>query len=193
MLETTHACTIDPSPNGVWPWIVQMGYYRAGWYTDPDWWDYWPDRYLRWVSREEAENTGNAHRDAPSADRILPELQNLAAGDVILDGPPGTAYFTVAALEPHRLLALHSTAHLRFLFPAEVRENPRWGIAGEFSWAFVLREMEGGKTRLILRTRGNAAPPLYRYFVAAFLPLADWALARKMLRGIKRRAEGQLT
>lgn len=90
-----------------------------------------------------------------------------------------------------RLLALHSTTHLRFLFPGVVRENPRTEIAGEFSWAFVLSETEVGKTRLILRTRGNAAPPTYRYFVAAFLLLDDGAPARKIMHGIKLRAERQ--
>jgi hypothetical protein len=30
---TNHAITIDADPEAVWPWLVQMGWHRAGWYT----------------------------------------------------------------------------------------------------------------------------------------------------------------
>jgi hypothetical protein len=166
-----------------------MGYYRGGWYTDTDWWDYLPDRFLRYLVREEADKSGYAHRDEPSANRIMPEYQHLKVGDVILDGPPGTACFTVAALEPNRLLALHSTTHVRFLFPKTIRDNPKLGIGGEFTWVFILKETKDSHTRLILRTRANVQPWLYRLFLDALLPLADLALARKMFTGIKQRAE----
>ena len=53
-VQTTHAITIDAGPERVWPWLVQMGYHRAGWYTYP-----WVDRYL-W------------HIENPSADEIIP-------------------------------------------------------------------------------------------------------------------------
>jgi hypothetical protein len=89
------------------------------------------------ITHTEIEQAGSLHHTIPSADRIIPELQHLEVGDIILDGPPGTAYFTIAALEPKQLLALHSTSHLRFLFPKSVRDNPRAGISGEFSWAFI--------------------------------------------------------
>jgi hypothetical protein len=29
----TRAITIDAPPEAVWPWLVQLGYRRAGWYT----------------------------------------------------------------------------------------------------------------------------------------------------------------
>jgi hypothetical protein len=189
MLETTHAITIGSTPEEVWPWIVQMGYYRGGWYTDRAWWDYWSDRYLRHLVREEAERSGYGHRDEPSADRILEGFQQLEPGEIILDGPPDTAFFVVRAVEPYRLLALHSTSHLSMLFPKSVRENPEYEIGGEFSWAFILRKAEPGHTRLILRTRANIHPWLYRVLVDALIPFADWMMAKKMLTGIKIRAE----
>ncbi|MEN6411030.1 MAG: hypothetical protein ABFD44_15105 [Anaerolineaceae bacterium] len=189
MVETTHAITIRTRPERVWQWIVQMGYYRGGWYTDTEWWDYLPDRYFRLLVREETRQSGYHHRDEPSASRILPEYQDLKVGDVILDGPPGTTFFTVAALETNRLLALYSTTHPCYLFPRSIRENPKLGIAGEFCWNFILQEIDDGHTRLILRTRLNVQPMLFRVFADAFLPMVDWALARKMLTGIKKRAE----
>ena len=189
MLETTHAITIRAAAADVWPWLVQMGYYRGGWYTDTDWWDYLPDRFLRSLVRKESTRSGYVHRDAPSATQIMPEFQQLAVGDVILDGPPGTAYFVVTAQAPQRLLALRSTTHLRFVFPRAIRDNPRAGIGGEFSWVFLLREADENSTRLVLRMRGNAQPWWYRVVVYTFIPIADLVLARKMLRGIKQRAE----
>lgn len=189
MLTTTHAVTIRAAPEQVWPWVVQLGYYRGGWYTDTGWWDYLADRYLRSLVRAEVAQSGVGHRDEPTADRIVPEYQNLKVGDVILDGPPGTAYFTVAALEPNRALALYSDTHARYLFPPSIRDDPRWGIGGEFSWVFVLQATERHHTRLFLRTRANARPWLYRAFMSVFLPVIDGLMARKMLTGIQRQVE----
>ena len=67
---TDHAVTIDAPPDCVWPWLVQMGWGRGGWYT------------ARWVDRLLFPANG------PSADRIIPELQHLRVGDFIPDGPP---------------------------------------------------------------------------------------------------------
>jgi hypothetical protein len=58
MLETTHAITIHAPRAAIWPWLVQMGYQRAGWYTDS--WYQLVDRYLFREKRP------------PSADQILP-------------------------------------------------------------------------------------------------------------------------
>jgi hypothetical protein len=130
------------------------------------------------------------HREVPSVEKIVPELQNLNVGDTILDGPPGTAFFTVRLMEPDRALVLYSDSHLRFMVPRSIRENPRYGIYGEFSWAFILEEKDGRDTRLILRTRSNYGPRLYRALTTPLILVGGEILtARKMLRGIKRRAE----
>ena len=57
--STTRAITVAAPPEEVWPWLVQIGFDRAGWYS------------YDWI-----DNDGR-----PSADRILPELQALAVGD----------------------------------------------------------------------------------------------------------------
>jgi hypothetical protein len=89
---TNHATTIDAPPEYVWPWLVQMGWHRAGWYTAR-----WVDKLLfplNW----------------PSANRIIPELQHIQLGDFIPDGAPETKTgLIVEALEPGRAMALHST------------------------------------------------------------------------------------
>jgi hypothetical protein len=33
MMITTHTITIDTPPEGIWPWLVQMGWHRGQWYT----------------------------------------------------------------------------------------------------------------------------------------------------------------
>jgi hypothetical protein len=43
-----------------------------------------------------------------------------------------------------------------------ITENPKYGIYGEFSWAFVLEEKGDRDTRLVLRTRANYDPRLYQ-------------------------------
>lgn len=55
----TRAVTVDAPPERVWPWIVQLGYGRAGFYT-----------------YDLIDNAGQ-----PSANRVLEEYQHPAVGD----------------------------------------------------------------------------------------------------------------
>ena len=188
-VETTHAITIDAPPSAVWPWLVQMGYGRAGWYTDA-WWYRQVDRYL-WRVR-----TARTHR-------IVPELQQLAVGDIVPDGPPGTAFFTVTALDPGHTMALYSTTHATVWLPSALRDNPQLGFRGKLSWVFMLRELHrepepGGmgartQTRLILRSRTAVGPALYRMLAGLLLPPADLLVAPMMLQHIRQRAEQAAT
>lgn len=90
--QTDHATTIDATPGEVWPWLVQMGWGRGQWYTSRS-----VDRLL-------------LPANGPSADRIVPELQDLKVGDRVLDGPPeANCSFAVKLLEPERHLVLHSS------------------------------------------------------------------------------------
>src|SRR5690348_9449900 len=85
MVETTHAITIHARATEIWPWLAQMGYYRAGWYADPrviGWWDEVSERVLRAFLT--GEERGRApRRKTPSANRVLPEFQGIHVGDVI--------------------------------------------------------------------------------------------------------------
>ena len=163
---TDHAVTIDAPPSAVWPWLVQMGWGRGQWYT------------ARWVDRLLFPKNG------PSADRIVPELQQLAVGDRILDGPPeANCAFTVVGLDPNRSLVLRSTEHL----PPGWAE--RFGASIDFTWAFVLRDLSRGRTRFIFRSRVRIEPRWIRAFYRVVLIPADFVMARQMLRGVKQRAE----
>jgi hypothetical protein len=170
-----HAVTIEAPVAAAWPWLVQMGYGRAGWYTDA-WWYRQVDRYL-W------------HVETPRPDRIVPEWQRLAVGTIGHDGPPGTASFTVTMLDPPRPLALYSTTHATVWLPHALRENPRVGLHGELSWVFVLHELPPARTRLLLRTRVAVGLALYRGIATMLLPPADLFVARMMLLHIRQRVE----
>jgi hypothetical protein len=163
---TTHATTIDAPPARVWPWLVQMGWHRGGWYT------------ARWVDRLLFP------ANEPSADRLLPEWQGLAVGDTVPDGAPETkCEFVVVELEPRRHLVLHSEQHV----PPQWAD--RFGAWIDWTWAFVLLDAGAGRTRLVIRSRFRTGP---WWVTAGYLLLvvpADFVMARQMLRGIARRAE----
>jgi hypothetical protein len=78
--EATHAIAIDATPQDVWPWLVQIGYGRAGWYS------------YDWIDND----------FKPSADRIVPEYQSLEVGDKILMMP--TMGFVVESIDPGKSL-----------------------------------------------------------------------------------------
>lgn len=124
-----------------------------------------------------------------SSDHIIPELQHLAVGDTVPDGPPGTAFFTVATLEPEHVLALFSTTHLLFLAPASLRNNPKVGLHGEFSWVFVIDEKMESMSRLIVRTRLIYEPKMFRMLTLPMLFPAVFLMSRMMLQTIKQRVE----
>ena len=80
--EATRAVTIDASPEQIWPWIIQIGYRRAGFY-----------------SYDRLDNDGIA-----SAEHIIPEYQGLAVSDLI--PLSRTVDAKVWLLEPGKFLAL---------------------------------------------------------------------------------------
>ena len=108
--------------------------------------------------------------DAPSADRILPKWQRLAVGDVIPIGRGGG--FPVKAIEPFRSLVLGG-------YDADV----------EWSWEFQLTPQADGRTRLVSRNRVWMRRTMRSRATMLFIGPAAFLMTRKMLIGIKRRAE----
>ena len=104
-----------------------------------------------------------------SADTIHPEWQNLAVGDVI-PGRASLSNMRIEVLEPERVLVLRS-------------EDGTW------VWAFVLEDL-GRQTRLSSRNRVAMPDPSFgdRIGMAVMEP-GSLVMERKMLRGIKERAE----
>ena len=142
--STTRAITIAAPAEQVWPWLVQLGYGRAGWYS------------YDWI-----DNDGQ-----PSADRILPELQQLQVGDQILMLPEMGP--RVREVEPNRYF---------------VAGDQEAGI-----WCLALYPAPHG-CRLISRWRVDwPLSPAIAFWILVSDPGA-FIMERKMLKGIRSRAE----
>ena len=179
----TRGITIDAPPSAVWPWLVQMGYGRAGWY-----------------SYDQLDQRGS------SADRIVPEWGTLAVGDILPTHPGGG--FEVAILEPDRALVVRSdTTLVRAQADAAAKsgngiETATAGVQASgailgstpqdfsASWAFVLEPIGDRHTRLIERFRvwyGEDGPAAQ--FVMPFVGFGVFVMLQRQMTGIRARAE----
>lgn len=169
----TQAITIGFPPEKVWPWIVQIEYQRGGWYTY-DW-------IYKLLGAAEFRD-GNR-----SADRIIPELQDLQIGDSVKIFEQ--ASFEVVALEPARVLILLARSDLETGQSFELSG----AIPAKFlnqSWVFYLEESDIIKSRLIVRWRGDYSPGLANTLGLGISTDAGAMIMQpKMLKGIKARAE----
>jgi hypothetical protein len=113
--------------------------------------------------------------DMHSADEILPQYQDLRVGDELPMGPDGPG-MTVEVLDPARTLAVRLSTDQNWV------------------WIFALVP-DGESTRLISRNRiaTSALPPGGRLFYTVFMEPGSLVMERKMLLGIKQRAERAAT
>lgn len=189
LVQTTHAVTIAAPPERVWPWLVQTGQGRAGFYSDSTFWDRCVDCYYRLLSHEQAGKPSVGYEVAVE-DRVVAAWQNPHIGDIIADGPPGTAHYVIRHVEPNRAFVLYTDTHLPYLLPARLRDNPRLGIHGAVSDSVLLTEPQLGATRLVRRMRMSCGPWPFRLLaVPIVLIWGDLVTERNFLRGVKRRAE----
>ena len=165
--QVTHAITIDAPPEDVWPWILQIGQDRGGFY-----------------SYTFLENLIGC--DMHNRFEIVPEWQDRAVGDTVWFGTPkhfqGKARMVAALVEPNRAMALVNPADWERI------QAGQKGVEG--SWAFVLKPLDEKTTRLVVRLRAAAHPaPLQSAANYVFWEPAHFVMERKMLRTIKRLAE----
>jgi hypothetical protein len=187
----TRGIDIAAPPEAVWPWLLQMGYGRAGWYS-----------------------YDQMDMDHPSLDHLDTTLQALAVGDIVPTHPGGG--FEVKILEANHALVVYSD---RDLVNAQAAAKPDEGLesasanvrataaypdkamTGDFaaSWAFVIEPKPDGGTRLIERFRASmAAPqrPTGRPFAIpplafSMLGFGVFVMIRRQMLGIRDRAEGR--
>jgi hypothetical protein len=154
-VTATRAITIRRSPEVVWPWIAQLGQGRGGFY-----------------SYDLLENLLGF--DIHSADRVVPEWQQLEVGDEVRLA--ATVGMKAVIVEPARALVLQGSL--------PIARRPPF----ESTWAFILFEQQDGTTRLISRERYG-----YKRWWAPFVveptQAASFVMSRKMLLGIRDRAE----
>jgi hypothetical protein len=146
----TRAITIAAPPEEVWPWLVQVGCRRGGWYAD-----------------DLLDNFG-----WPSAREILPEFQDLHVG---------------------QHLAWVPRASERSAFRVDSFVVPEWLLwrMPSRTWAWRLIPLPDGRTRLINRvhTVYEWSRPGWVLGTVLLCEVADYPMMRRMLRGIRDRAE----
>jgi hypothetical protein len=149
--RSTRAITIAATPEEVWPWLVQVGCGRAGWYADD-----LLDNFAR-----------------PSVREIVPDLQELEVGQwlpMVLRPSEKRSFIVDGFARPHWLL---------------------WRSRFR-SWSWQLVPLAGEQTRLISR--------LYTFYdwrrpgallTMLLMEFGDYAMMRRMLCGIRDRAEAR--
>jgi len=164
MLGYTRAISIAAPVEAVWPWLAQIGQGRGGLY-----------------SFDGLENLFRC--GIHSADAVLPEHQELNAGDLIRLGPEGYPCFRVVQVDPPTTLVLLGADPKP---PHEVGHDVGAGPVSTWQWA--LKPTDGGRsTRLVVRQR-LAYPKTQRVMWHLVEPVG-FVMEREMLRGLKRRAE----
>jgi len=146
--NATRAITVHAPPKAIYPWIVQIGMTRAGWY-----------------SYDLLDNLGR-----PSATQLIPELQQIYAGQIIPMSPDGKYG----------------------IYVKDFREN-EWILwndkEGVTTWFWGIYPVGENHTRLVTRIRmkylWNSPAALFNLLVE----FVDLPMMRKCLLGIKERAE----
>jgi hypothetical protein len=95
--NATRAVTIRATPEEIWPWLVQVGVNRAGWY-----------------SYDLLDNLGR-----PSARGIIPEFQQINVGDIMAMSPDGKHGIRVYALDPPRSMIWGTPADTTWVWSLE--------------------------------------------------------------------------
>jgi hypothetical protein len=167
-VASTRAITIQARAEQVWPWLVQIGQDRGGFYS---------------YDRLENLLGLNIH----SADRIVPEWQDLSVSDTIkLAAPMGLA---VTFLEPNRAVVIQALIDMQ----TGTSFDPASPLPENYtstSWGWYLYEIDSTTTRLMARFRLDYVPGFANSLMwRVFVEPASFIMEQKMLRGIKRRAE----
>ncbi len=168
-LRMTWGITIDAPIEDVWPWVVQMGQGRGGFYSY---------QFLENVAGCKIFN----------ADCILPEHQHipLEAGVSLAPGMP----MSVASFDEGHYMFLHSCMDMKTM---EVMESKQGSLPDKFmniGWGFYLQEIGENQTRFLSRWLVDCDPELInRIAINLFLEPIGFVMGRKMLIGTKQRAE----
>lgn len=165
--QMTDEVTIAATPARIWPWLLQMGCGRAGFY-----------------SIDAADNDGRR-----SAREVHPDLTELRVGDVVPATPDGDDGFEVLEIEPNRSLVLGGS------YDADAKRQrafdmPRPQHYWQVTWSFVLEPLDATSTRVHVRAR--AAFSATERLHAEWIRPVHRVMERAQLRNLAARVEGRL-
>jgi hypothetical protein len=161
--QWTRAITVKAKAVDIWPWLVQIGQGRGGYYSYP------------WLEKLMGLRVDHA-------DQINPAWQQLKEGDIIPAEPDGSGY-RVIIVEPGRALMLGAQEQ------DEGVSRSFTLLYQAFAWTFVLEEVATEHTRLIMRMRAQTRHSLLVALALLFIDFGAFFMKRRMLLGIKQRAE----
>lgn len=159
VLHWQHAITIDAAPEEIWPWIIQMGDTRAGYYS------------YRYIEKGITALAGvDVSEYYPNTNTIQPQWQKPAPGQGML--------MDILVLRDYR------TGEYLVAGPPPGQEQ------GGLLWIWALAPQPDGKTRLLVHMQIQIPGMGGNRLMGAALNLATFMMERKMIEGIKLRAEG---
>ncbi|HVY32249.1 MAG TPA: hypothetical protein VHB79_37185 [Polyangiaceae bacterium] len=165
--ELTDGITIEGPPERIWPWLIQMGCQRAGFY-----------------SVDLLDNAGER-----SARELVPELQHLSVGQVVPASRQGAEGFEVLQVDAGRALVLgglYDVEAAKQLSFYAARPARYWHV----TWAFALEPLNEHTTRLHVRAR--AAFPKSGRLHATWIRPVHRFMQHEMLEHLAARVEGRL-
>ncbi len=166
--RTTRAITINGTAEDVWPWLVQMGFGRAGWYSYD-----WLERVI---------GAGD-FAEGRSAQSVLPQFQSLAVGDSVPLSADGG--LTATVVDPPRALVLRMAMSMLTGAPARNGDH----AVLDWTWAFVLVPAGSRSSRLLVRVRADYRPRVLGVLLPLLLEPVHLLMERAMLRGVRRRVD----
>jgi len=161
--QQTHAITIHASPDKIWPWLMQIGQDRSGFYS-----------YTIF------ENMFGA--DMPKVERLVSDWKPRALGETVWFATPrrfnGQGKMIAALVESRHAFAMVSQHDWQNLQAGH--------RATEGFWCFSLEPTSNGQTRLVARLRGGTPPTLAgRLLGRLFWEPAHFVMEQRMLRTIR--------
>jgi len=133
---------------------------------------------------------GSVDDPRASARRVIPELQDLKTGDSIKIA--SQLVFEVVAIEPQRLITLYGGLDTNTGGKLEPT-NPLPEQYLSTSWVWLLEEVDGKSTRLLVNFRQDYNPTLLNRLVYRISgELGAFLMERRTLLGIKQRVESRV-
>ena len=163
--RSTMAATLEATPSEIWPWLVQVGWGKAAFYS---------------YNRIEALLRMDLH----NADHIHQEWQNLKVGDTMWMSHPRLKYLfpqtKVNKIEPFRNL----------VFAIYGPEGTNTKPSG--AWSFVLEPIDETKTRLFSRLQVSTPSMIGKIIFYFFMEPAHFVMQQGMFNGLKARLSQSL-